>query len=282
MVENDRWSRMLAHAILILGVALVIFPVYVAIIASTHDGQTFLSGTLPLLPGTQAWQNYTTVIFEGRSRAGTPPIAQMLWNSFIMAMTIALGKIAISLLSAFAIVYFRFPFRMFFFWIIFMTLMLPVEVRIVPTFQVVADLGMLNSFAGLSIPLIASATATFLFRQFFMTIPEEMLEAARMDGAGPLKFFRDILLPLSITNIAALFVIMFIYGWNQYLWPLLITTDPGYYTIVMGIQRMVTGGDSEPLWHLVMATVVIAALPPILVILFMQRLFVKGLTETEK
>ncbi|MCC0075597.1 MAG: sn-glycerol-3-phosphate ABC transporter permease UgpE [Rhodobacter sp.] len=282
MVENDRWGNLLAHLILILGVAVVVFPVYVAIIASTHEGGTFLRGVMPLLPGGHGWENYSTVISEGRSNAGTPPIGGMLWNSFVMAMMIAVGKIAISLLSAFAIVYFRFRFRLFFFWVIFLTLMLPVEVRIVPTFEVVASLGMLNTYAGLSIPLIASATATFLFRQFFMTVPEEMLEAARVDGAGPMKFFKDILVPLSVTNIAAMFVIMFIYGWNQYLWPLLITTDDSYYTIVMGIQRMVTGADSEPLWHLVMATVVMAALPPILVILFMQRLFVKGLTETEK
>jgi sn-glycerol 3-phosphate transport system permease protein len=282
MVQNNRWGDILAHAVLIFGVALVVFPVYVAIIASTHPSGTFVRGVMPLLPGSDGWANYREVIVEGRSRAGAPPIGLMLWNSFVMAMAITIGKLSISLLSAFAIVYFRFPFRIFFFWIIFITLMLPVEVRILPTFKVVADLGMLNSFAGLSIPLIASATATFLFRQFFMTIPEEMLEAARVDGAGPMKFFKDILLPLSITNIAALFVIMFIYGWNQYLWPLLITTDPNYYTIVMGIQRMVTGGESEPLWHLIMATVVLAALPPVLVILFMQRLFVKGLTETEK
>jgi len=282
MVENGRWGTLFAHIILILGVAIVVFPVYVAVIASTHDSGTFLRGVMPLLPGSHGWENYRSVIVDGRSNAGTPPIGGMLWNSFVMAMSIAVGKIAISLLSAFAIVYFRFPFRIFFFWIIFVTLMLPVEVRIMPTFQVVANLGMLNTYAGLSIPLIASATATFLFRQFFMTIPEEMLEAARVDGAGPMKFFKDILLPLSVTNIAAMFVIMFIYGWNQYLWPLLITTDDSYNTIVMGIQRMVTGGDSEPLWHLVMATVVLAALPPILVILFMQRLFVKGLTETEK
>ena len=282
MVENNRWGNLFAHLVIILGVAMVIFPVYVAVIASTPPSGTFLRGVMPLLPGPDALENYRTVIFEGRSRAGTPPIGGMLWNSFIMAMSIAIGKLAISLLSAFAIVYFRFPFRVFFFWLIFITLMLPVEVRIVPPFQVVADLGMLNSYAGLSIPLIASATATFLFRQFFMTVPEELMEAARVDGAGPMKFFKDILLPLSITNIAALFVIQFIYGWNQYLWPLLITTESEYYTIVMGIQRMVTGGDSEPLWHLVMATVTLAALPPILVILFMQRLFVKGLTETEK
>lgn len=282
MVENDRWGILFAHMILILGVAIVVFPVYVAIVASTHEAGTFLRGVMPLLPGSHGWENYREVIVVGRSNAGAPPIGLMLWNSFVMAMMIAVGKIAISLLSAFAIVYFQFRFRIFFFWIIFVTLMLPVEVRIVPTFQVVANLGMLNTYAGLSIPLIASATATFLFRQFFMTVPEEMLEAARVDGAGPMKFFKDILIPLSVTNIAAMFVIMFIYGWNQYLWPLLITTDDSYYTIVMGIQRMVTGGDSEPLWHLVMATVVLAALPPVLVILFMQRLFVKGLTETEK
>ena len=282
MVENDRFGTILAHVILILGVAVVVFPVYVAVVASTHPPGTFLQGVMPLLPGDHAIENYRQVIFEGRSNAGAPPIGLMLWNSFVMAMMVAVGKIAISLLSAFAIVYFRFRFRVFFFWIIFITLMLPVEVRIVPTYQVVASLNMLNTYAGLSIPLIASATATFLFRQFFMTVPEEMLEAARVDGAGPMKFFKDILLPLSITNIAAMFVIMFIYGWNQYLWPLLVTNDERYYTVVMGIQRMVTGADSEPLWHLVMATVVLAALPPILVILFMQRLFVKDLVETEK
>jgi sn-glycerol 3-phosphate transport system permease protein len=282
MVENNRLGTVLAHIILIFGVALVVFPVWVAVVASTHPSGTFVRGVMPLLPGGEGWANYREVIMVGRSRAGAPPIGGMLWNSFVMALAITLGKLSISILSAFAIVYFRFPFRIFFFWVIFLTLMLPVEVRILPTFKVVADLGMLNSFAGLSIPLIASATATFLFRQFFMTVPEELMEAARVDGAGPMKFFRDILMPLSITNIAALFVIMFIYGWNQYLWPLLITTDPEYYTIVMGIQRMVTGGDSEPLWHLIMATVVLAMLPPVLVILFMQRLFVKGLTETEK
>jgi sn-glycerol 3-phosphate transport system permease protein len=218
----------------------------------------------------------------GLSESGAPPFGPMLLNSLIMAVVIAVGKIAISIISAFAIVYFRFPFRVFFFWLIFVTLMLPVEVRIIPTFQVVADLSMLNSYAGLTIPLIASATATFLFRQFFMTVPEELMEAARVDGAGPLKFFRDILLPLSITNIAALFVILFIYGWNQYLWPLLITTDQSYYTVVMGIQRLATAADADPRWNLVMAAVILAALPPVLVILFMQRLFVKGLVETEK
>ncbi|MGQ7262484.1 sn-glycerol-3-phosphate ABC transporter permease UgpE [Vreelandella sp. V005] len=280
MVENRPWANFFAHTVLIIGVALVIFPVYIALVASTQAPGELMRGTLPLLPGNHGIENYTQMWQSGISTTNSPSAALMLWNSFVMAMAITVGKLSISLLSAFAIVYFRFRFRMFFFWLIFVTLMLPVEVRIIPTFQVVADLNMLNSFAGLSIPLIASATATFLFRQFFMTIPEEMLEAARVDGAGPLKFFKDILLPLSITNIAALFVIMFIYGWNQYLWPLLITTDPDYTTIVMGIQRMTS--EENPQWHLVMAAVVMAALPPVLVILFMQRLFVKGLTETEK
>ena len=170
-------------------------------------------------------ENYAHMLGVGISTSGAPPLGLMLINSLIMALVIAVGKIAISILSAFAIVYFRFPFRMLAFWIIFITLMLPVEVRIMPTFKVVADLGLLNSYAGLTIPLIASATATFLFRQFFLTVPDELMEAARVDGAGPMKFFRDILLPLSRTNIAALFVILFIYGWNQYLWPLLVTTD---------------------------------------------------------
>jgi sn-glycerol 3-phosphate transport system permease protein len=282
MVENRPWLNVLAHAILILGVAIVVFPVYVAFIASTRGPGEFLSGVIPLTPGDQIVANYSTMLGTGMSRAGAPPLGPMMLNSLIMALAITIGKIAISITSAFAIVYFRFPFRILFFWLIFVTLMLPVEVRIIPTFQVVADLRMLNSYAGLSIPLIASATATFLFRQFFMTVPEELMEAARVDGAGPMKFFRDILLPLSITNIAALFVILFIYGWNQYLWPLLITTDTKYYTVVMGIQRMATAADADPVWNLVMAAVVLAALPPVLVILFMQRLFVKGLTETEK
>jgi sn-glycerol 3-phosphate transport system permease protein len=282
MVENRPWLNILAHAILILGVAIVVFPIYVAFIASTRGPTEFLSGVIPLTPGTWMVENYAVMLGTGLSVSGAPPLGPMMLNSLIMAVAIAVGKIAISILSAFAIVYFRFPFRVFFFWIIFVTLMLPVEVRIMPTFQVIADLRMLNSYAGLTVPLIASATATFLFRQFFMTVPEELMEAARVDGAGPLKFFRDILLPLSITNIAALFVILFIYGWNQYLWPLLITTDQSYYTVVMGIQRLATAADSDPRWNLVMAAVVLAALPPVLVILFMQRLFVKGLTETEK
>jgi sn-glycerol 3-phosphate transport system permease protein len=206
----------------------------------------------------------------------------MMLNSLVVALVIPLGKISISIISAFAIVYFRFPLRNFFFWMIFVTLMLPVEVRIIPTFKVAADLGILNSYAGLTLPLIASATATFLFRQFFMTIPDELAEAARIDGAGPMRFFIDVLLPLSKTSMAALFVIQFIYGWNQYLWPLLITTDESMYTTVIGIKRMIVGGDSANEWNLVMATAMLALLPPALVVMLMQKWFVKGLVETEK
>ena len=282
MVENRPLLNVLTHMVLIVGVVVVVFPVYLAFIASTHGGGDFLSGVVPLLPGPHLIENYSRMLNSGLSTAGAPPVGQMMLNSLIMALTIAFGKIIISILSAYAIVYFSFPFRMLAFWMIFITLMLPVEVRIIPTFKVVADLGMLNSYAGLAIPLIASATATFLFRQFFLTVPDELMEAARVDGAGPLKFFRDILLPLSRTNIAALFVILFIYGWVQYLWPLLVTTDSKYYTIVMGIKRMAAVADSEPYWNLVMAAVILAMLPPVLVVIFMQRLFVKGLVETEK
>jgi sn-glycerol 3-phosphate transport system permease protein len=260
----------------------VVFPVYLAFIASTRGPSDFLTGVVPLTPGHEMLKNYGTLLGSGASNAGAPPFLLMLGNSLVMAILVAVGKIAISIISAFAIVYFRFPFRTVAFWVIFMTLMLPIEVRILPTYKVVADLGLLNSYSGLVIPVIASATATFLFRQFFLTIPEEMMEASRVDGAGPLKFFWDILLPLSRTNIAALFIIMFIYGWNQYLWPMLITTEPGYYTVVMGIKRLAAVLDGDTQWNLVMAGVILAALPPVLVIIFMQRLFVKGLVETEK
>jgi sn-glycerol 3-phosphate transport system permease protein len=282
MVENRPWLNLLTHLVLIVGVAIVVLPVYLAIIASTHAENDFFNGTVPLLPGPHLVDNYAVVLSQGVANSGAPSLNLMLVNSLIMALGIAIAKIAISIISAYAIVYFRFPFRMTAFWLIFVTLMLPVEVRILPTYKVVADLGMLNSYAGLTIPLIASATATFLFRQFFLTVPEELMEAARVDGAGAMKFFRDILLPLSRTNIAALFVILFVYGWNQYLWPLLVTTDTRYYTVVMGIKRLAATVDSDPRWNVVMAAVVLAALPPVLVIILMQRLFVKGLVETEK
>ena len=282
MVERRPWLSVLTHLVLICGVIGVAFPLYITFVASTLTLEQVLQVPMRLLPGDQFWANYTQVLGAGSTRGSAAPVAPMLWNSLVMALVIALGKIAISIVSAFAIVYFRFPLRIFFFWMIFVTLMLPVEVRIIPTFKVVSDLGLLNSYAGLTLPLIASATATFLFRQFFLTVPDELLEAARMDGAGPMRFFFDVLLPLSATSIAALFVIQFIYGWNQYLWPLLITSDERMYTAVIGIKRMIVGGDALTEWNLVMATAMLALLPPALVVLLMQRWFVKGLVDTEK
>ena len=283
MVENRRWLTFAAHAVLVLGMLVVAFPVYMTFVASTHDQATMLSGPVPLLPGRFLVDNYRTVLLSGLgASSSSPPVGLMMFNSLVMALAIALGKIAISIIAAYAVVYFKFPFRMTFFWMIFITLMLPVEVRILPTFEVVAGLGLLNSYAGLTIPLIASATATFLFRQFFLTVPDELTEAARIDGAGPLQFFRDVLLPLSRTSIAALFVIQFIYGWNQYLWPLLVTTNEDYYTIVMGISRMVNVVDAAAKWNLIMAVTLLAMIPPVIVVVAMQRQFVKGLVETEK
>jgi sn-glycerol 3-phosphate transport system permease protein len=283
MIERRPWLAFMSHAVLLLGVAIVAFPVYVTFVASTHTAQEIVQTPMPMLPGSRFWQNYMAVLTGSEHGQGSAaPVGKMMWVSLVSALVIAIGKIAISLLSAFALVYFRFPFRMVFFWAIFVTLMLPVEVRIFPTYKVVSDLGMLNSYAGLTIPLIASATATFLFRQFFMTVPDELVEAARVDGAGPMRFFKDVLLPLSVTSIAALFVIQFIYGWNQYLWPLLVTTDEAMYPVVIGIKRMISGGDSAQQWNLVMATAMLAMLPPALVVILMQKWFVKGLVDTEK
>jgi len=282
MIEHRPVLTFVAHAVLILGVAIVALPIWVAFVASTHPVEAVFRIPVPMWPGDRFLENYGTVLEAGVQAAGGAPVGTMMLNSLVMALGIAIGKILISLLSAFAMVYFRFRFRMLCFWTIFVTLMLPVEVRILPTFEVVADLGMLNSYHGLIVPLIASATATFLFRQFFLTVPDELTEAARIDGAGPMRFFKDILLPLSRTNIAALFVILFIYGWNQYLWPLLITTDESMYTVVMGIKRMVAVSDAQPQWHLVMAVTILAMLPPVAVVLLMQSWFVKGLVETEK
>jgi sn-glycerol 3-phosphate transport system permease protein len=281
MVEHRRWGDVLAYAILTFGVFIVAFPVYLALIASTHDAATVVGGNMPLTPGGHMLDNYYRAMVVGGSH-GSEPVGRMLLNSFISATGIAVGKILISILSAYAVVYFRFRFRQTAFWIIFVTLMLPVEVRIYPTYKVVADLHLLDTYAGLILPLIASATGTLLFRQFFMTIPDELLEASRIDGAGPFRFFRDTLLPLSVTTIAALFVIQFIYGWNQYLWPLLITTQDSMQTIVTGIKKMLTTTDELAEWQLAMATAVLAMLPPVAVVIFMQRLFVRGLVETEK
>lgn len=283
MVERRPWLSVLSHAVLIIGVLIVAFPLYLTFVASTHTVQEIIKAPMPLIPGGHMVENYTAAWNgTGGGNGSKAPVGQMMVVSAISALVIALGKIAISLLSAFAIVYFRFPCRMFFFWAIFVTLMLPVEVRILPTYKVVADLGLLNSYAGLTVPLIASATATFLFRQFFLTVPEELTEAARMDGAGPMRFFKDILVPLSATSMAALFVIQFIYGWNQYLWPLLITTNENMYPVVIGIKRMISGGDAQTEWNVVMATALLAMIPPALVVMLMQKWFVKGLVDTEK
>ena len=281
MIENRPLLVYVTHGVLILGLIVISFPIYIAFVASTHAVEDLIATVQPWFGG-QLIENYLTVLRSGKQTAGGVPVSTMMFNSLVMALGITVGKIMISIISAYAIVFFRFPFRMFFFWIIFLTLMLPVEVRILPTYKVVADLGLLNTYAGLTLPLIASATATFLFRQFFLTVPDELVEAARVDGAGPVRFFLTILLPLSRTNIAALSVILFIYGWNQYLWPLLITTDTDMTTIVMGIQRMLFVADAVPERNLTMATAMLAMLPPVVVVLAMQRQFVKGLVETEK
>jgi sn-glycerol 3-phosphate transport system permease protein len=284
MIEKRPGLTVLSHVVLLLGVFIVGFPLYITIIGSTQSSEQIAQAfPMSLLPGGHAIDTYRTALFGGLTSVGStiPAAAPMMWVSLMSALIITVGKISISLLSAFAIVYFRFPMRNLVFWMIFVTLMLPVEVRIGPTYEVVANLGMLNSYAGLTVPLIASATATFLFRQFFLTVPDELVEAARMDGAGPMRFFKDILLPLSRTSIAALFVIQFIYGWNQYLWPLLVTTDESMYPVVMGIKRLISG-ESHTEWNVVMAMAVLAMLPPALVVMLMQRWFVKGLVDTEK
>lgn len=278
MVEKRGAGLWLTHAFMLLGILIIFFPIWLAFVASTVTQSEIVSPPMPIWPGERFLENYHEALFAGVNA----PVARMLVNSLIMAIGIAVGKIAISLLSAFAIVYFRFPGRQLFFWMIFLTLMLPVEVRIVPTYEVVAGFGMLNSYSGLIFPLIASATATFLFRQFFMTIPDELAEAARIDGAKPMRFFFDIVVPMSRTNVAALFVILFIYGWNQYLWPLLITTEPEMNTVVMGIKQMFPSGDDTANWPVIMATSILAMIPPVIVVIMMQKLFIRGLVDSEK
>ncbi|ELT49512.1 sn-glycerol-3-phosphate ABC transporter permease UgpE [Brucella intermedia] len=282
MIEKRPISNLIGHLILILGIIIVAFPIYYTFVASTMTSTQIIRPPISLLPGDHFIENYGEAIFGGVERVVGVSLERLLWNSFVVAMAIAVGKIIISFMSAFAIVFFRFPMRMFFFWMIFVTLMLPVEVRILPTYKVIVDLGMIDTYAGLTLPLMASATATFLFRQFFLTIPGELVEAARIDNAGPFRFMRDILLPLSKTNIAALFVILFIYGWTQYLWPLLVTNDAKMNTIIIGLRRMVDWADASTPWNYVMVTAILAIIPPILVVVLMQRWFVKGLVETEK
>jgi sn-glycerol 3-phosphate transport system permease protein len=269
----------LAHFVLLLGVVLFAFPVWLAIAGSTQSSDAITRGDISVLPDIGGLAVYSRIL-TGTS-AGGAPVWHMLLISLGMALAIAFGKIAISVLSAFAVAFFRFPGRQIAFWLIFITLMLPVEVRIIPTYSVMAGFGLINHFNGLWLPLIASATATLLFRQVFVAIPDELIEAARMDGAGPLRFLRDIALPVSAANIAALFVILFVYGWNQYLWPLLIATDPRLDTIVIGIVKMI-GVETQTDWSGVMATAVLAMLPPVVIVMLMQRWFIAGLTEGEK
>lgn len=282
MIENRPVARLMGHLMLVIGILVVAFPIYYTFVASTMTSIEVIRPPMSLLPGDHLVENYSGAMSGGVERVVGVSLERLLFNTFVVALAIAIGKIVISFLSAFAIVFFRFPFRMGFFWMIFITLMLPVEVRILPTYKVIVDLGMLDTYAGLTLPLMASATATFLFRQFFLTIPGEMVEAARIDNAGPFRFMKDILLPLSKTNIAALFVILFIYGWTQYLWPLLVTNDAKMNTIIIGLRRMVDFTDASTPWNYVMVTAVLAIIPPVLVVVLMQRWFVKGLVETEK
>ncbi len=282
MVEKRGISYWLTHVGLSSGVLVLFFPLWLAFVASTVTNEEVIHPPMPLWPGDQFLENYSRALIEGDSGQTSASVARMLFNTTIVATCIAVGKIAISFTSAFAIVFFRFPARNIFFWLIFLTLMLPVEVRILPTYEVVASFGLLNTYSGLIFPLIASATATFLFRQFFMTVPDEIVEAARIDGAKPMRFFIDILIPISRTNIAALFIIMFIYGWNQFLWPLLMTTDPSMNTVIMGVEQMIGGQDDVTPWPVVMAASIMAMLPPIIVVISMQKLFIRGLTDREK
>ncbi len=282
MVEHRPLATLVAHLVLIVGIAIVAFPIYYTFVASTLTIPEILRPPLPLVPGHEFLRNYGEALFGGVGRIGGVSVMRLLFNTTVVALAIAVGKIAISILSAYAIVFFRFPLRMTFFWMIFITLMLPVEVRILPTYKVIVDLGLIDTYTGLTLPLMASATATFLFRQFFMTIPGELVEAARVDGAGPMRFFVHILLPLSRTNIAALFVILFIYGWTQYLWPLLVTNNNQMTTIIIALKKMISFADADTPWDMVMVTTIFAILPPVLVVVLMQRWFVRGLIETEK
>lgn len=281
MIENRRGLDIFSHTLLILAILVILFPLYVAFVAATLDNQAVYQVPMTLIPGSHLWENVSRIWQHGVNGSG-PAFSVLMLNSLVMAFCITLGKISVSMLSAFALVWFRFPLRNLFFWIIFITLMLPVEVRIFPTVQVIADLNMLDSYSGLTLPLMASATATFLFRQFFMSLPDELMEAARIDGAGPLRFFRDVVLPLSKTNLAALFVITFIYGWNQYLWPLLIVNDASLGTAVAGIKSMISSSGSPTQWNEVMAAMLLTLIPPVVIVFVMQRAFVRGLVESEK
>jgi sn-glycerol 3-phosphate transport system permease protein len=281
MIEHSIVRRILPHLFLVLAIVVIVFPIWLVFSASTQTLADVLDAPMPVVPGMHLLENYGRALLEGTKSLGASALT-MVKNSLIMALGISVGKIVISLLATFAIVFFRFPLRGFCFWTIFITLMLPVEVRIMPTYKVISDLGLLDSYAGLILPMIVSATAVFLFRQFFLSVPREMAEAAQIDGAGPMQFFARVLVPMSRTPIAAMFVIQFIYGWNQYLWPLLITTKERYYTLLIGINRMLAVNDALVEWPVAMATTLLAMLPPVAVVILMQRSFIAGMTETEK
>lgn len=272
-------ASIVRHGLVGAFVFFLFLPLYLAIVAASHDGTAMLKAPLPVWPGGMLFHNMKTVLLDGLVATGGEGVWRMLLNSFVMATCIALGKVLLALFSAFALVYFSFPLKKWCFALIFSTMMLPVEVRIVPTFQIAASFGWLNTFSGLTLPLMASATATFLFRQFFKTIPDELIGAAKLDGAGPFRFFIDILVPMSLPQIASLFIILFVYGWNQYLWPLVMTTDPSMATIVMGIRSLAGVADQVPQWHFIMTVALIALLPPCLVVVGLQRFFEKGLVE---
>ncbi len=281
MIEQSKRQRILPHVLLWLAIVVLLFPIYLVVVASTWTSAEILAAPMPVYPGPHFLGNYTRALLEGAKNLGASALI-MMSNSFIMALGISVGKIVVSLLAAYAIVFFDFKLKKLCFWSIFITLMLPVEVRIMPTYKVISDLGMLNSYWGLILPMTVSATAVFLFRQFFLSVPREIAEASQIDGARPMTFFAEVLVPMTRTPIAAMFVIQFIYGWNQYLWPLLVTTKERFYTLLIGINRMLSGADVQIEWQIVMATTLLALLPPVIVVILMQKQFITGMTDTEK
>lgn len=280
-----RWVPVFDHTILILGALFMLVPVVLAFVTSSHSAVQIAREGIMFSPGNHLGENYSKAMFEKGGFTATIDGMVMLKNSMILGLGFAIGKIIISMMAAYALVYFRLRFATFAFWIIFTTLLLPLEVRILPSYEAIQRLDLANTYTGLIVPLIASATGTFFFRQFFRSVPEELAEAARIDGAGPVKFFIDILVPLSQTMIAAIFIIMFVFGWNQYLWPTLITTDEGLFTLVRGIKQIyqtMIDANSIPEYGQALALAIIAMLPPVLIVIFFQSWFVKGLTESDK
>lgn len=280
-----KWGVVGDHAILILGSLFMLLPVYLVFMTSSYDQLTIHRDGMQWWFGDELVNNFRDALFEKGGFTDDVDGLKMLMNSLILGIGFAVGKIVISMMAAYAIVYFRLKFATLAFWVIFTTLLLPLEVRILPSYEVIQGMNLTNTYTGLIVPLIASATGTFFFRQFFRSVPEELVEAARIDGAGPVKFFIDILVPLSRTMIAAIFIIMFVFGWNQYLWPTLITTEDGMFTLVRGIRQIIqvyNDGNSIPEYGQAMALAIIAMMPPVLIVVFFQSWFVKGLTKSDK